>query len=107
MTGPGDLRHRLTLQEVQRVGDGAGGATTSWSDVADVWAQLTPAGGSEGIEAGRLAGKRAYEIVLRYRDGVQPAMRFRFGTRILEILTVVDVGERRRWLRCLCEERDL
>ena len=107
MTSPSDLRHRLTLQEVQRVSDGAGGATTSWTDVAEVWAQATPVGGSEGVEAGRLEGKRAYEIMLRYRDGVRPAMRFVFGTRVLEILTVADVGERRRWLRCLCEERDL
>lgn len=107
MTGPSELRHRLTLEEVQRVADGAGGFTTSWAGVADLWAALTPTGGSEGVEAGRLAGKRAYEIVLRYRDGVRPAMRFRMGARIFEILTVTDVGERHRWLRCLCEERDL
>lgn len=107
MTRLSELRHRLTLQEVQRVSDGAGGATTSWTDVAEVWAQLTPAGGSEGVEAGRLAGKLAYEVVLRYRDGVRPAMRFVFGTRVFEILTAANVGERRRWLRCLCEERDL
>jgi len=107
MTGPGDLRHRLTLQEVQRVSDGAGGFSTSWTDVADVWAQLAPAGGSEGVEAGRLAGKRAYQIVVRYRSGVEPAMRFRFGTRIFEILAVIDMDERHQWLRCLCEERDL
>ena len=92
---------------MQRVSDGAGGATTSWEDVADVWARLTPVGGSEGVEAGRLAGKRAYEIVLRYRDGVQPAMRFVSGARIFEIPTTATIGERRHWLRCLCEERDL
>jgi len=34
-------------------------------------------------------------------------MRFRLGTRIFEILTAADLGERYRWLRCLCEERDL
>ena len=107
MISPGALRHRLTLQEVQRVSDGAGGFTTSWEDVADVWARLTPVGGSEGVEAGRLAGKRAYEIVLRYRDGVQPAMRFVSGARIFEILTTATIGERRHWLRWLCEERDL
>lgn len=107
MTGPGGLRHRLALQEVQRVSDGAGGFTASWADIAGLWAQLTPAGGSEGVAAGRLAGKRAYEVVLRYRDGVEPAMRFRLGARVFEILAVADRGERRRWLHCLCEERDL
>lgn len=107
MIRPGDLRHRLTLEEVQRLSDGAGGFTTSWAAVAEIWATLTPTGGSEGVEAGRLAGRRAYQVVLRYRDGVRPAMRFRLGVRVFEILTVADLGERQRWLRCLCEERDL
>jgi SPP1 family predicted phage head-tail adaptor len=46
-------------------------------------------------------------VVLRYRQGVVPAMRFRKATRIFHILAVIDVEERRRWLKCLCEERDL
>jgi len=107
VTGPGALRHRLTLEEVQRASDGAGGFTTSWTGIADLWAEMTPAGGGEGVEAGRLAGKRAYTIVLRYREGVRPAMRFRLGARVFEILTAIDAGERHRWLHCLCEERDL
>lgn len=106
MTGPGELRHRLTLEERQQTADGAGGFTTSWVSVADLWAKLTPAGGAEGVEAGRLAGKSAFEIVIRYRPGVGPAMRFRFGTRVFEILSAANVGERNHWLRCLCEERD-
>ena len=31
----------------------------------------------------------------------------RKGTRIFHIVSVVDVDERRRWLNCLCEEREL
>ena len=34
-------------------------------------------------------------------------MRFRQGTRIFQILAVIDVEERRRWLKCWCEEREL
>jgi head-tail adaptor len=46
-------------------------------------------------------------VVLRYRAGVVPAMRFHKGARIFHILTVIDVEERRRWLKCWCEEREL
>jgi head-tail adaptor len=34
-------------------------------------------------------------------------MRFRKGTRIFHIVSAIDVEERRRWLNCLCEEREL
>jgi SPP1 family predicted phage head-tail adaptor len=59
------------------------------------------------FEADRLAGIITHEVVLRYRAGVVPAMRLRKGARIFQILAVIDVEERRRWLKCWCEEREL
>jgi head-tail adaptor len=34
-------------------------------------------------------------------------MRFRKGARILHILSIENVEERGRWLRAICEEREL
>lgn len=107
MTGAGDLRHRLALEEPQPVSDGAGGFTESWDTVATVWAALVPSGGVEAVESGRLAGRVTHDVTLRYRVGVTPAMRFRQGTRLFHILSVIDDDERKTWLRCQCEERDL
>jgi len=104
---PSDLRHRLTLEELQRAGDEGGGFTESWVEVAELWADLRPIGGGEGVEADRLAGRVTHEVSLRYRPGVQPAMRFRKGARLFHIVTVINVDERKRWLKCLCEEREL
>jgi len=67
----------------------------------------SPSGGGEAVDSGRLAGRVSHEVTLRYRAGVTPAMRFRNGTRVFHILAAIDEDERRRWLRCLCEERDL
>lgn len=107
MTGLGDLRHRLTLEEAQRVSDGAGGHTETWVSVAAVWAAMRPSGGGEGVDSGRLAGRVSHVITLRYRDGVTPAMRFRQDTRVFHILAAIDEDARHHWLRCLCEERDI
>jgi len=104
---PSDLRHRLTLEELSRVADDGGGFTESWVAVATIFADLRPISGSERVEADRLTGSVTHGVVLRYRAGVVPAMRFREGTRIFQIVMVIDVEERRRWLRCLCEEREL
>jgi SPP1 family predicted phage head-tail adaptor len=97
----------LTLEELNRVADDGGGFTESWVAVATVFADLRPISGSERVDADRLTGSVTHDVVLRYRAGVVPAMRFREGTRIFQIVAVIDVDEQHRWLQCLCEEREL
>jgi SPP1 family predicted phage head-tail adaptor len=104
---PSDLRHRLTLEELSRVADEGGGFTESWVTVATLFADLRPINGDERYESDRLAGRVTHEVVLRYRAGVVPAMRFHKGTRIFHIVSAIDIEERKRWLSCLCEEREL
>jgi SPP1 family predicted phage head-tail adaptor len=104
---PSDLRHRLTLEELERTEDDGGGFAEDWVERAELWADLRPLAGSETVEADRLAGSVTHEVSLRYRAGVVPAMRFRLGARVFHIVAVIDVEERRRWLKCLCEEREL
>jgi SPP1 family predicted phage head-tail adaptor len=89
------------------VADEGGGFTESWVTVATLSADLRPIGGDERYETDRLAGRITHEVSLRYRAGVVPAMRFRKATRIFHIVSVIDVEERKRWLNCLCEEREL
>ena len=103
----GDLRHRMRLAAVSRTPDGAGGAEETWTLVAELWAALKPLSGEEGVEADRIAGHVTHEAVVRYRQGLAPAMRLVLGARTFDIRAVLDVDERRRFLRCLVEERDL
>lgn len=104
---PSGLRHRLTLEELSRVSDEGGGFTESWVTVATLFADLRPTSGSERVETDRLAGTVSHDVTLRYRPGVAPAMRFKKGARVFHVLAVIDVEERKAWLKCLCEERDL
>ena len=95
---PSDLRHRLTLEQLSRVADEGGGFHRELGDSGHAL---------ERYEADRLAGRITHQVSLRYRAGVAPAMRFRKGTRIFHIVSAIDVEERKRWLTCLCEEREL
>jgi SPP1 family predicted phage head-tail adaptor len=97
----------VSLEAVERASDGGGGFTETWTELAELWAAITPIDGSETVEADRLAGTVTHEVVLRYRAGVAPSMRFRAGSRIFQILSAVNWEERGAWLRCLCEEREL
>jgi SPP1 family predicted phage head-tail adaptor len=103
----GELRTRLTLEAPSRAADGGGGASVTWDSVATVWASVRPAAGGESYALDRVAGKVSHEIVLRYRSGVTPEMRLRAGSRVFEIRAAFDPDQRRHWLKCLAEERDL
>lgn len=103
----GDLRHRLVLEEAVRSDDGVGGAIESWTALDEVWAAVRPISGQEREAADQIASRVTHEVWVRYRTGVKPEMRFRGGERVFEIHAVIDAAERHRFLRCLCEERDL
>jgi SPP1 family predicted phage head-tail adaptor len=103
----GDMRQRIAIERPERSSDGGGGADEIWQLVAEVWARLRPLSGDERNEADALAGRVSHEVVLRYRDDLGPEQRFRFAARLFDIRAVLDIDERRRFLRCLVEERDL
>lgn len=103
----GRLSHRLTLERAVRVADGGGGVVATWEAVGDMWAAVEAQSGSERVEADRISGEVNELITIRYRDDVVPAMRFRTGSQIFHILTVLDGDGARRFLRCQCQRRDL
>jgi SPP1 family predicted phage head-tail adaptor len=100
----GDLRHRLALEAPIRTSDGSGGATRTFTAVADVWAAIRTLGGNESPDADRLGSRITHTVWIRYRDGLKPDQRFRLGARIFEIRSVIDHDGRRRFLECHCEE---
>jgi SPP1 family predicted phage head-tail adaptor len=101
----GELSHRLNLEAPSRTPDGGGGAAVTWALVAEIWAAIRPVSGGEGVAADGVSGRLTHEIWIRHRDGVLPEMRFVEGSRVFDIRAVVDQVERRRFLKCLVEER--
>lgn len=99
----GDLRHRVTLQQVVDVADAGGGSAQSWQDVATLWAEILPLSGGEGVHAMAVMPTQKYRLRLRHRTDITPARRFVRGTQILNIRAVRDRDGRGRWLECLCE----
>jgi len=87
-----------------REDDGGGGASVSWIPVEELWASITPTGGGESVQAEKMSAQITHNVFLRYRADISSAMRIRFGARILDILAVIDVDERRHVLRCYCRE---
>lgn len=104
----GTLRHRLVLQAENPAADGGGGqGADPWADpvtVATVWGRVEPVGGAERLRAMRLEGAVTHTVTIRHRTGVTAGMRILFGVRLLNIRAAIDVNERGRVLKLLCEE---
>lgn len=103
----GDLVHRIVIESANDTDDGAGGVTRVWTHVANVSAAIRPRTTTEAGSDDRRTGRATHDVWIRYRDGVTPEMRIRFGMRIFDVLGVVTLDERREWMKCTVEERDL
>lgn len=101
----GDLRHRVTIQEYSEIVDEyntpVGG---EWQEVCTVWAAVEPIQGREYILLHNTQSELTTRIRIRYRSGIKPAMRVKYGDRIFDIQSVIDPEERHIELQLMCRE---
>lgn len=100
----GTLRQRVTIQDKSVVRDTYGAETITWTEVATVWAAVEPLQGREYLEARQTTAEVSTRIRIRYRSGITPEMRVEFGTRVYEILAVIDVKELDREIHLMSRE---
>ncbi len=92
-TDPGKLDRRITLLSPVETRDAAGGAVTSWVNVATVWAEFTPQPGREIQQAGQKIALAAAMFRIRYRSDIGPKWRLMFGSTVYELTAPpVEVG---------------
>jgi SPP1 family predicted phage head-tail adaptor len=103
----GSLRQRLAIERMSRLPDGSGGALASWTVVATVWGAIQGLQGSEDFAADAVQSEARHRIIVRYRDDIGPADRFRFDDRVFEIVSAADPDGRKRRLVCTCIEKDV
>ncbi len=99
-----ELKHRLTLQHPIYSRDEMGGTSTSWMDVATLWAAIEPLRASEDFQFQKTSMKRLYRIRCRKREDIAPQHRLTFGTRIFVIVSLLDSLETGDALEIIGEE---
>ena len=99
-----ELKHRIILQKPIYSCNEMGGTATLWSDSITLWAAIEPIKSVETFAFKKDQFKRTHKIICRYRGDIAPNLRFRKGTRIFHIKSVLDVNEEGHTLETLCEE---
>lgn len=105
----GLLRHRITIEALDPTPDGYGDTAPDetdglvWEPLITRWAAVEPLVGREYYKA-QAEGSKATHWVRMRKVTVSPKNRLRWGSRILNILSVQEVEGRNRETRLLCEE---
>lgn len=103
------LNRRLTLETPQKASDGAGGYTTNWVPLGQLWASCQPRRGVERGEGGAPISSVSYVIVVRgaaqgSAARPRPEQRFRDGGRVFNIRAVTERDDRGMYLTCFADE---
>jgi len=105
MTGPGELRHRLVLEQPVETADGAGGVTRSYATVTTVWAALVPVSARGAVEAAGVGAEVTHRIVIRFGPDITTGHRLRDGSRIFRIVAWRDQDGSGRFIEISAQER--
>jgi len=89
----GELRERITLQANTPTRDSTGAEVPHWADVATVWAHVVAVSGNESINQTVGVVAVAYQITIRDRDDLDPALRVIYAGQTLEIQAVLTSEE--------------
>ena len=99
----GNLRHRVTLQQLAAGQDALGQPVQTWSAVAtSIAADVRYLSGLATIRSGADASLTKASVRLRYRTGINAGMRVLHGTTVLDIRAVLP-APRKDYLDLVCE----
>lgn len=85
----GDLDKRVRIEKRSRTQDASGAQVDTWETVAECWAGIAQAPGSEVFASAQRSGTVPTVFRLRARDDVRPAMRLIWADRTFDITSVV------------------
>jgi SPP1 family predicted phage head-tail adaptor len=102
--GIGKFRHFITLQGQGTTRDSGGGISSGFSTIASVYANVVPKSGKEIYKRGKLVGSVTHEITIRYRTDITNASRISFNNKLFNIRSIINIDERDRYLKLMCEE---
>lgn len=100
----GFLRHSVTIERPPATLDDAGEQTGAWTKVIDMRASIEPLSGRELQLAREMFADQTHRIKAYFTPGLDATMRVKFGTRYFNILSVLNIEERNRWLQIECQE---
>jgi len=100
----GDINQRVIVQAATESRGATGEVTKTWTTALTVWASIRPLSGRELLQAQQVQADVTHRVRMRHNTTVTTSHRLLFGTRILEINSVIDPFEAGEELELMCKE---
>jgi SPP1 family predicted phage head-tail adaptor len=101
----GRLRHRVSIQSRSTTEGSLGQVVESWTDTAEVSAEVKPLQGRELERGKQISAEVTHMVTIRGQGvSVTAKQRLRFGVRIFNIAAVLNPEERSIELNIACIE---
>lgn len=104
MIDPGKLRERVTVQIASGTTNALGETVLAWSNSSAVWASVEGVSAREALIAGQQDTSVTHKVRLRYLPGLTQQMRFAWRGRTLEIVSLLEHGNRTEH-EAICQEQ--
>jgi len=101
--GAGKLDQRISIKQATNTPDGIGGVTESWSELAEVWANVAPMAGREEDRQGAVRENRMYMITIRNRSDILNDMVIDWGGDRYNIRNIKQPPDRKMYLEIVAE----
>jgi SPP1 family predicted phage head-tail adaptor len=103
MIDAGKLRERVTVQVASGTTNTLGETVLAWSDSSAIWASVEGVSAREALQAGQQETTVTHKVRLRYLPGLTQQMRFSWRSRTLEIVSLLEHGNRTEH-EAVCQE---
>jgi SPP1 family predicted phage head-tail adaptor len=82
------------------------GGSDSWVVfLGNLWAAIWPLKGDEAVMAMQTQAVVSHRVRMRYREGILPSMRVRYGSRYFNIVAApININEENKEIELLCQE---
>ena len=100
----GGLREPLVFQRRQTQSDSMGGQDLDWVDLFSTKGDVRPLSGREALTGMQREASVSHRIFIRYRDGILPSDRIVMRGNPMQIIAIINVEMRNRWLELQCLE---
>ena len=103
MIDPGKLRERVTVQQASETRNSLGETVLSWADLTTTWASVEGVSAREALALGQQELVITHKVRMRYLSLLTSKMRFRWRSRILNIVSLLEYDNRTEHV-AICEE---
>ena len=104
MIEPGKMRERVTVQIASGATNALGETVLTWANSTAVWAHVEGVSAREVLAAGQQDTTITHRVRIRYLPGLTQQMRFAWRSRTLDIVSLLEYGNRSEQV-AICEER--